>query len=357
MSAAAPVSVDDLIGQGVGALQSSPNPQTNPNLLPSQLPVQFTSPGGPFAQQVAQSLTGLGLGGAPGQEVNGPPVQQVDTSPMFQLLPSQVLPTQMTFPARYSGPMADAQYMADEAALRYGTAKQYSDLLNQLGFVDPTTGATIQGTIAQGANIKSAQLQNDLTQEGIANDRAMQNAGTIFSGVRGTELARLQYPTLGQLGGLQMDTAEQMNAAYRNAQDLVNQYALQNNQLIGGAAQRYLNAMLQAQMFATGARGGGAGGGGPIYTAPSGDQFYAPNAAGLARAAAGSAPLYSYAGIGGTSTLTGESPTAGRQFSTTTPASSGYEALGYDPSQNITFVPTLEQPGNEGDRGSLMGPA
>src|SRR5437868_11853274 len=115
MSAAAP-SIADLVSQGVGQLTASPNPQTSPAAIPGS----------------GINLSGIG---AP----------QADTSPMFSLDPSQVLPTQMTFPGAYSGPMADAQYMADEASLRYSTAKQYSDLLNQLGYVDPATGKTIQG--------------------------------------------------------------------------------------------------------------------------------------------------------------------------------------------------------------------
>jgi hypothetical protein len=234
MSAAAPT-VAELNAQGIGQLGAAPpNPQTTPGGLNNP---SVNTPGGTDY------------------------VAQVDTTPMFQLAPSQVLPTNMTFPQAYSGPEADAQYMADEAALRYNIAKQYSDLLNQLGYVDPQTGATIQGQIAQKSNIQGAQYQHDLAQEAIDNDRTMQNNGTIFSGVRGTELAKLQYPTENQLGGLQLDTATQMQQAYQNAQDLINQYSLQNNQLIGQAAQRYLQNMLQQQSFATPPSGGTSGGG------------------------------------------------------------------------------------------------
>ena len=222
MSAAAPSAI-------------APNPQTNPNALPGSL--------------AQPAVTPAGAAGVP----------QVDTSPMFSLPSNEVLPNVPIFPAPTPGAYTDAQYLAQEAALRYSIAKQYQDVLSQLGYVDPATGKTIQGQIAIAANIKAAQLQHDLAQESIMNDRQRQNEGTIFSGIRGTELAQAQYPTVQGLGELGLNTTDAMSKSYQGAQDLITQYNLQNNQLLADAANRQLGN-ITANPGGTPPASGGAGG-------------------------------------------------------------------------------------------------
>lgn len=73
------------------------------------------------------------------------------------------------------------------------------------------------------------------------------------------------------------------------------------------------------------------------------NQWYGPNSG---AALGGPSPLYAYTSIGGQQTLIGQSPGLGSAFSIDQPASVGYENLGFEPSDNITFVPTPINPAN-----------
>lgn len=68
-------------------------------------------------------------------------------------------------------------------------------------------------------------------------------------------------------------------------------------------------------------------------------QWYGPNSG---AAVGGPSPLYAYS----SGQEVGESPGLGSVFSPSAPASQGYAALGFQPSDNITFVPTQITPGN-----------
>lgn|SRR5215471_219658 len=196
--------------------------------------------------QLASGVGGAGMIQAPQQD---DPNFQIAGLPSFGIPQGAGLPLNFGFPTSNPlGAFTDSQYLADDSALRANIGTNYAQILQQLGYTDPTSGNVIPGTVVQDANIKLANYLNDLQQEQIQNVQQMQQQGTLFSGIRPFLLAQAQTPTQQGIGQLQVDTSRSLNDLYNQAQGLVTQYNTTNMQNLAAAAQRNL-ANIQAQQL------------------------------------------------------------------------------------------------------------
>src|SRR5688500_7961242 len=114
----------------------------------------------------------------------------MDTTPLVsqQAQPAltssaQQLPKNPMLPQHPLGAYTDAQFEAQDAILRAQVAKQYADILRQLGYVDPKTGQFIPGDVEQQAMKTRSELgrSKDLATE--EQTYISQRNGTLFSGV------------------------------------------------------------------------------------------------------------------------------------------------------------------------------
>jgi hypothetical protein len=140
-------------------------------------------------------------------------------------------------PAHPLGAYTDSQYEAQDAILRNQIAKQYADLLQQLGYRD-NSGNFIMGSVETEANKQKQELarSQQLAAQGVT-DQA-QRDGTLFSGMRGTLQARAEDPYVRQQADLAASTPLTIQQLYERASGLSNDYVLQSNQNIAEAAQR-----------------------------------------------------------------------------------------------------------------------
>lgn len=185
----------------------------------------------------------------------------------------------------------DSQYSADEAVLRANISKQYADILQQLGYTDEQ-GNFIPGSVATNAARQQTDLQrsSDIAGEGVTQDS--QRAGTLFSGYRGTQQARAQYPFQQSMLDLGINVPLTLATLHEQAAGLTDQYTLQNNQLLAAAAARAGSGIISSA-------GAGVGGGTPPVgggTPPPGT--IASGAPAPTLNAAGFAPNTSYADLG-----------------------------------------------------------
>jgi hypothetical protein len=144
------------------------------------------------------------------------------------------------------GAYTDSQYLADNAALRSNIAKQYADVLKQLGYVDPDTGQFIMGSVESEAQRQQADLNRSI---GLADEQTTQQhqgLGTLFSGLRGTDQARAEYPFINSLSQLATQTPLTLSDLYEQGAGLMDQYNVQNNQLLASAAGRAAQAITQS---------------------------------------------------------------------------------------------------------------
>lgn len=166
-----------------------------------------------------------------------PPGQQLSRNPM---LPQHPL-----------GAYTDAQYEAQAAQLRNQIAKQYADVLSQLGYTDDA-GNFIKGSVETDADRQRFDLNRSM---GLAQDevtRAAQQQGTLFSGRRAENQARAEYPFAQGLSRLATDVPLALQRLYEQAGGLVNDYTLGMNNLLADAATRRAAGIVAAP-------GGGAG--------------------------------------------------------------------------------------------------
>lgn len=155
-------------------------------------------------------------------------------------LPSYALPQNMAFPTAYSaGAPIDSTYLANEATNRHDIATRYADFLSQLGYVDPTTGQFIPGSVQQQQGIDEANLQQQIDQADLAEQQASQQQGILFSGVRGQLRSQAERPFVQQIGQIEHDTPITLAGLYSQAADLINQYNTQNMTDLANAATRY----------------------------------------------------------------------------------------------------------------------
>jgi hypothetical protein len=173
----------------------------------------------PNDQGMANGIMGLG----PGSQVGIPPSKALTKNPVLSQTPL--------------GAYTDSQYEASHAQLRNNIAKQYADILSQIGYKDDS-GQFIPGQIEADAQKQQAELQRGM---GIAQEEVTQGAqreGTLFSGLRGTNQARAEHPFVSALSDLATNTPLALNKLYEQAAGLTDEYTLQNNLMLADAAAR-----------------------------------------------------------------------------------------------------------------------
>lgn len=201
-----------------------------------------------------QLQTGLGGTTMINPPTSDDPNLQVGSLPAFGVPTGYGLPINFAFPqSNPLGGFTDDQYLAADAALRANIAQQYTSILQQLGYTDPNTGNVIPGTVPQDANIQLASYLNDLYNEQVQNVQNMQNAGTLFSGIRPQLLAQAQLPTQQNIAALNLNTSRSLNSLYNQAQQLVTSYNTQNQTNLADAAARNLAAIQKQQLLSPGA--------------------------------------------------------------------------------------------------------
>src|SRR5215472_6103956 len=67
----------------------------------------------------------------------------IDPMAAIGLPANNMLPQQIGYSDLPMGAYTDSQFLADDANLRAQTAQGYADILQQLGYQDPNTGAVI----------------------------------------------------------------------------------------------------------------------------------------------------------------------------------------------------------------------
>jgi hypothetical protein len=196
------------------------------------------------------------------------PNLQIDAAPALQTPDQYMLPQDFGSQIQGGAPMGaftDAQYLADEAALRAQISQQYQGLLQQLGYKNPVTGMVVPGRLVQDANIQMAQYQRALQDAARQVTQNAQQTGTVFSGIRPQLLEQAQRPAREGESSLVLNTGRGLSDIYNNAQQLASQYNTQNNQLLAAAAQRQAAALMAAPPMAggTSAPSAPSGGGAP----------------------------------------------------------------------------------------------
>ncbi len=227
---------------------------------------------------------GAGMGGPPGGDIGfgiqppslgsatarwaswAPPAPQKPLSEIIKAAKIPSLSANPQLPQHPLGAYTDSQYEADNAVLEQQINAAYQDILSQTGYDSPTG----QGHIAGDVELQAARQERD-QNTGLMNAvnnqvGEMQQAGTIFSGYNATTRAAAESPFIQALGDLAVDTPRTLTRLYQQAEDLMRQYAVSQNQLLMSAAQRRA-AALAAQLAASGG-GRGAGGAGAPEAAP-----------------------------------------------------------------------------------------
>jgi hypothetical protein len=179
-----------------------------------------------------------------------------------KMAPSKALTKNPVLSQTPMGAYTDSQYEAAHAQLRNNIAKQYADILQQVGYTDDS-GNFIPGQIEADAQKQGAELQRGM---GIAQEEVTQGAqreGTLFSGLRGVNQGRAEHPFVSALSDLATNTPLALNKLYEQAAGLTDEYTLQNNLMLADAAARAASGFgsQPGQFDAPAAPAGGGGGG------------------------------------------------------------------------------------------------
>ena len=197
---------------------------------------------------------------------------------MFPTMGLQALQRNPQLPQHPLGAYTDSMYEAQVAQLRADIMQQYNDILQQLGYTDES-GNFVPGTVEIDANRQRQELNRNtqLADEQVTQQH--QREGTLFSGLRGTNTARAEFPFQNALAELGVQVPRQLTDLYSHATGLINQFNTQHNLLLAEAAQRAA-ANLANNSAAGGANVTGASTGGVDTSAalPGGElpTIYAP---------------------------------------------------------------------------------
>jgi len=136
----------------------------------------------------------------------------------------------------------DSMYLAQEAQLRAQIARQYADILQQLGWMD-SAGNFIPGSVSVTAARAQAdqQYQSDQATQGVNDQATRTNTG--FSGRRPVNIAKAQRPYQDQIARLGVDTPLKLGGLAEQAAGIIDQYTLQNNILLQQMALRQAQAI------------------------------------------------------------------------------------------------------------------
>lgn len=207
----------------------------------SQL-ISFVDPTGRPATSAKAEATPYALQG--GDYVD--PATGLPTTVGSTVVPdSQKLHRNPVLPQHPLGAYTDAQYESQVAELRAQTARQYNDVLRQLGYTDDQ-GNFVMGSAETAAAQKrsEAQYQENLERQRVTHE--MQQAGTLFSGYRGTQEGQRTMPyeqTQAQLG---IDLPNQLSQLYEQAGNVVSDFVNQHNKLLADAAGRATQGQIAA---------------------------------------------------------------------------------------------------------------
>lgn len=132
----------------------------------------------------------------------------------------------------------DAQYEADEAGLKSEFTPQYQEILQQLGFMSPE-GQFVRGSLELEAEQRRADLNREM---GLAKEEATnveRERGTLFSGVRGTNLARAEHPYVTELSDIDIELPKAQTGLYNQALGMIGNYGMGHYQNILDAITRF----------------------------------------------------------------------------------------------------------------------
>jgi hypothetical protein len=135
------------------------------------------------------------------------------------------------------GAYTDSQYEAELAQLKFEVAQRYNDVLQQLGYTDDN-GNFVPGQVEIDSNRQKSELARNIQLADEQTTQQHQQQGTLFSGLRGTNQARAEYPFVNAMGQLGVDTPKKLSDLYGQAGGLVNEFTVRNNLLLANAAQR-----------------------------------------------------------------------------------------------------------------------
>jgi hypothetical protein len=221
----------------------------------------------PFSQNVFGSSAGASTAsgaGAPGATQSpeaqalfnqfGQPedlTRSVAAAKGFQLSPNLQLPPSPTTA------FTDDVFEASRASLLHDTTKNYADVLRQLGFTNPYEDPTVQGdefimgSVETGAARQQSDIERnrDLALQGV--DEQFQRGDSYFSGRRAVRRGEAETPYNTGLARLKTDTATQLGNLYTQAQELLSNFALQQDQLLAAASQRQAEAIRNRPVGAT----------------------------------------------------------------------------------------------------------
>jgi len=148
-------------------------------------------------------------------------------------------------PQTAMGQYTDSQYEQDIAQAQHDMATQYADILQQLGYVDQN-GNFVQGSVESQANRQQADLQRQMQLADEQVTQQHQQLGTLFSGLRGTDQARAEYPMVTGISDLMTQTPLTLQQLYEKAGGLTEAYNLAQNQALINAANRRSAALTAA---------------------------------------------------------------------------------------------------------------
>jgi len=143
------------------------------------------------------------------------------------------------------GAYTDAQYLSDISGIRADIENQYGDILRQLGYVDPDTGQFIPGSVIQQANLDESNLAAQMQAADLANTQAMQQSGTLFSGMRAVQQAQAEAPFLQNIGQIELQTPTQLADLYGQAGHLITDFTNRQNDALSAAALRHTTEVEQ----------------------------------------------------------------------------------------------------------------
>jgi hypothetical protein len=97
------------------------------------------------------------------------------------------------------GAYTDSQYEAELAQLKFEVAQRYNDVLQQLGYTDDN-GNFVPGQVEIDSNRQKSELARNIQLADEQTTQQHQQQGTLFSGLRGTNQARAEYPFVNAMG-------------------------------------------------------------------------------------------------------------------------------------------------------------
>lgn len=196
----------------------------------------------------------------------------METTPT--LLPqNQWLGRNPQLPQTPMGQYTDAMYEAQVAMLRNQVAKQYADLLQQLGYANEQ-GQFVPGSVEADARRQKRDLEYSKTRATEEVTNQAQREGTLFSGRRASETAKAQHPFVQQAADLDVSVPLTLSKLYEQASGLSHDFVLQNNLLLSEAAARAAERARGAGYDSPG--GGGSSGGVGASALTAGTEPYPP---------------------------------------------------------------------------------